>query len=345
MRFDKLFLALAVLLLTGSLSSAQGRKPLDREEERQYLVSSRPGIVNLVEGDVTYKRGVAEYTRLNAREELQAGDTIRSGPDGRAEVLLMPGAYLRLAHDTEFNLADSSPESLKIALLKGSAIVEATTPDDWKGTLVTISTPKEDLSIVRDGIYRFNIREDVHAEVLVFKGKILAGTTEVKEGKKAAIEGSVPVVSSFDKKQNDSFDLWSKERAQLLVAANKEIPKKSVGSAFANSYFYSPDYLYGGGYSWFGSSWFFNPFSGFYTFLPGDFGFYSPYGFSYGFFYPYAYYWVPSYRIGHPGSRPGTVVGGTGRATARSASRRSISSSSASVGHSSVHSSGGGRRH
>jgi hypothetical protein len=337
MKLNRIPMVTVVVALMCVAGLAQGRKPLGQDVEQQYLVSARAGIVNIVEGDVWFRRGDSE-NKVVAGDELQSGDVVRTSPGGRVEVLLMPGAYLRLSENTECGLSDNSLESLKLQLLKGSVIVEAATVDDWKGTLLTMSVGGANLSIVHAGIYRFNAAESGHAEALVLKGKMMSGASEIKEGKKADLSGSSTQVVSFDKRQADTFDTWSKDRARTLVAANKNIPSKSVGSAFANSYMYSP------GYSWFDSFWFFNPGLGFYTFLPGDYGFYSPYGFGYGSYYPYAYYWWPS--VGSPAHRPSH-----GRTTASSGHhaggiRTGPSSSSFGPSHSgSSHSGGGGSSH
>src|ERR1051325_2584896 len=91
------------------------------------VIRARAGGVNFVSGDVSMRReGDKSWLRLSANEELKSGDIVRTGAEGRVEVLLNPGSYLRAGGDTMFTLADASLEDLRVAMVRGSAVVEAT---------------------------------------------------------------------------------------------------------------------------------------------------------------------------------------------------------------------------
>jgi hypothetical protein len=252
------------LLLITTAGFAQGRKQLTQLEKTEFLVSSRAGWVNIVQGDVVLKRDEADWDMMIAGDELVTGDTVKTGSDGRAELLLNPGSYLRLSTNAEAVFTNTSLDDLAVKLVRGSAIVEAVSVDGWTGALVKMSTPGGEVSIVRGGLYRFNVDGSGRSEVFVRKGRLVIDGNPpitVKEGKKAVL-GGTPVVVAFDRKAEDEFDLWSKVRAETLAAANKTLSRRS---------------LLGFGLMP-GSFWFFDPFLRCYTFLPGFWGFKSPYG-------------------------------------------------------------------
>lgn len=278
---------LVILMAVGS-AIAQDRKPLPPGEQARYVVSAKVGVVNMIEGDVALKRDKSDWDRLITNDDLRAGDTVKTGADGRAEILLTPGCYLRLAENTEFVLSDLSMSSLVIKVLKGSAIVEASA---LEGPL-TIKTPKTDFSIIRVGLYRFNIEADGKPEVAVRKGRVVVGNTIIKGDKKATIENGSPFVMALDKKAVDSFDAWSKDRAQSLIAVNKRLSNRTIKRSLMTGFVTNV--------------WIRDSACGCYTFLPYTGGFSSPYGWDYQVCNPY---W---YRIGYSGYGQGGYGGGNG---------------------------------
>lgn len=291
----KLIIAGVALLVTTTASFAQGRKQLPRLEKTQFLVSANAGWVNVVEGDVVFKRGEADWDMLITGDELDTGDAVKTGSDGRAELLLNPGSYLRLSDSTEAVFTSTSLDDLAVKLVRGSAIVEVSSVDGWTGALLKLTTPKGQVSIVRGGVYRFNVDESGRSEVLVRKGRlVIEGNTAVtvKEGNKVVLGGDSAAIATFDRKAEDQFDLWSKTRAEILVAANKKLSSRALSQV---AFGLSP-----------GSFWLFDPFRRCYTFLPGFWGFRSPYGPRYSSCNPYYNPWA-----GGGGSSRGPVIGGS----------------------------------
>jgi hypothetical protein len=288
MKITKIALMITVTLIAAVPAFGQERKPIRVQEQNQYLVSVRAGMVNVAEGDVTYRRSDDNWEMLITGDSLRKGDIGRTGAGSRLEVLLNPGSYLRLDENAEFMFSNTAIDNLKVEILKGSALIEAASVDDWKGTIATVVTPGSTFGIVKGGLYRINVLSANQTEVLVYKGKIIypyasrtikdaewlvipngdgkkvvAGVA-IKEGKRALFEGQAPVIAAFDKKAQDELDVWSKERARILVAANKKISNRALRRVPT-----------------FASAWFYNPLLGCYTFLPGYYGFSSPYGGSY----------------------------------------------------------------
>ena len=296
MRVTKVFLVISIILVAAGSVAAQNRKPVPPDEQSQYVVSAKAGVINVIEGDVAVKRDKADWNKLITGDELNKGDRIRTGADGRAEILLTPGCFLRLAENTEFVLTDPSMFGFEIELSKGSAIIEASALD---GPL-KIRTSEIDFSIIRVGLYRFNIKADGKAEVAVRKGRVVVANTIIKGDKKATIENGAPVIVALDKKAVDNFDTWSKGRAQTLIAANKRLSNRTMKRSLA--------------FGFVSNMWIRDPACGCYTFLPYTGGFSSPYGWNYPVCNPYWYrsgWGYPNYGRGY-GNNPSTGGGSSG---------------------------------
>src|SRR5690348_4431182 len=82
----------------------------------QYLISAKAGGVNVVSGSVTVTRNDGTAGRLVAGESLATGDKVETGGDGRAEVLLNPGSYLRVNSNSAFRFVSTDLEDLKLEL-------------------------------------------------------------------------------------------------------------------------------------------------------------------------------------------------------------------------------------
>lgn len=273
--------SIAVFLLLVCGTAAVMAQAQDRE---QYVISAKAGGINLVSGGAQVKRrDAAEWRNLTSQDNLDNGDLVRTGADGRVEVLLNPGSYLRLAENTELELTNVSLDSLRTRLLKGSAVLEVTGTGD-RTSPVEVATPQTRVSVDRKGFYRVNVPSADLTVVRVRKGRALVGVTEVKDGKQITVDRSGAAnIAKFDKDAQDSFDLWSGQRAETLVAANRKLSKSAVSNAYSG---YRRNPL-GWGRS-FGGFWVYDPFFHGHTFLPYYSGWSSPYGFGYrnGFGFP-----------------------------------------------------------
>lgn len=289
-------------------------KRIPSQDSSLYVVSVKAGIVNLADGDVSYKHPDAEWDMLIGGDELRTGDIVKTGLSGRAEILLNPGSYLRIAENSEVVLADASLDNLKIQVLSGSAILEVSMGSGDKGIFATLITPHAKFLVVEGGIYRLNVDQS-RSIALVRKGKLVLPQegaqqvvkrdlvtiynndgfktsiigTVVKSKNKIVVEGTSPLVASLDKRDEDGFDDWSKDRAKTLVAANQRLSNRALNRSLLGA--------------WGNSFWVYNPFRNCYTYLPGWYGFSSPYG------YGYTTYCNPYYRRYYP-TNGGTNNGG-----------------------------------
>src|SRR5258708_6497154 len=109
----------------------------------QFLVSTKAGLVNYVQGPATVK----------AATIAKVGDVIGSGPGGAVEVLLNPGSYLRLGESTQVILEKVDLSDIAVRIIQGSAVLEANGVDKDLPIRVDIGDLKID--IIKDGIYLF----------------------------------------------------------------------------------------------------------------------------------------------------------------------------------------------
>lgn len=231
-----------------------------------YTVSAKPGAVNFVEGEVSVNGDPVWRTNLRTTF-LNANDTI-SVQNGKAEVLLTPGVFLRLGDNSQVRMINPSLVGTQVEVISGESMIEV--DDLVPGSSIAVMDHGSSTTLTKPGLYRFSERSiatlDGKAEVALGEKKInLKKNKEVQLGD-ALLEGKV------DLSQPDELYAWSNERAQYNAAA---------------SYAGSTQAYQGGGYgfsSFASPGWYWNsPFSA-YMWMPGNGAFFSPFG--WGFYGP-----------------------------------------------------------
>jgi hypothetical protein len=268
----RIAIAIAAILTFTLVAQAQNRE--------RFGISAKAGGVNAVSGQVTVKREGQPAQLLTSQDDLVSGDVVTTGFGGQAEVLLNPGTYLRLAENSEFVLVDSTLDNLLVRLNRGSAIIEATGPDNVLQK-IPVETKQQKFTLVRAGIYRINATP-VTTEIFIRKGRIVLGNDPkaiIKSGKKVVIDSGTPIIANLNKNDKDDFDDWSKARGETLARANQRLNPRTLGGFLSSSAWGWPDARFG---RW--GLWTWSSFSNCYTFLPFFYGWGSPYGSNYGFY-------------------------------------------------------------
>jgi len=251
--------AVSVVLSAFVVVSGQNRE--------KFVISAKAGGVNATSGRAEIRSAPnADWQLLNVTDDLSAGDFVRTDRDGLVEMLLNPGAYLRIAENSEFQLTNDSLEALEIKLIRGTAIIEATGSDDSL-LAINITTPHTKMVIVRRGLYRVNVLPGTATELIVRKGRVLLADshTKIKSGNKVIFNSatfSVAKLDSVDKKENN-FEAWSKERAGTLVQANQRISAQSLDTFLSSRDGWSDEFSARAS-----GIWYFNPSYRCFTFLP-----------------------------------------------------------------------------
>lgn len=278
-----------------------------------YVISAKAGGINYVEGKVTVSREKEKSGYLIKGDLIEIGDKVITGAEGRAEVLLNPGSYVRLDKNSEFEFVTTALDDLEVKLNRGSAMFEVFAADDFK---VTVNANNNKFYLVDTGIYRIDVLADGNSKIAVWKGKAeLEDSTKVKKSRETTVGSGQTQVAKFDRDDKDDFEQWSKDRAKLLAKANSDLERQGLRDSLISSYSRSPWSVYDS----FGL-WAYSPAYGSYCFLPFDYGWYSPYG--YGFGRSFGYFRLPRYIDIYQPIRTNTTNGtstNTGNGTRRDA--------------------------
>ncbi|MCE7962047.1 MAG: hypothetical protein DYH05_06055 [Acidobacteria bacterium ACB1] len=286
----------AVLAVFGaSLAFSQGINA----STNKFVISAQAGGISYTEGTVSVDRKVGKSGVLLKGDEVFVGDRVSTGNDGRAEVLLNPGSYLRLGENSAFEFVSTDLEDLRVRLERGAAILEVYASREFR---VDVLTPHGKVRLAETGVYRFDVDKNSTA-VAVWEGKALmgrGGQTVIKEDRKGVLANGTVSVTKFDH-DKDALEAWSKSRSKELAKATANLKRKAVRDDLRNS-------LYTTGFSAYNSFglWVFDPFMNAYCFLPFGYGWASPYGYGFGnyigYYYPYNYPWWsnPWYPYGYP---------------------------------------------
>lgn len=260
-----------------SFASAQNNNKTAPTTRDLYVISAKAGGVNYVEGKVMVAAKNKRSGYLLKGDTVEIGDKVSTGADGKAEILLNPGSYVRLAENSSFEFLTTSLDDLQLKLNSGSAMFEVIADDEFK---IAVNTPKADFSIISTGVYRVSVLNDGSGKISVWKGKAQVGDinpTEIKAGKEAIVGDGELVIAKFDRDEKDALENWSKTRAKDLAKVNSRLQRQDLRNTLISGFGASRWNMYNS----FGL-WVFDPFFGSYCFLPFGYGWNSPYGYNYG---------------------------------------------------------------
>lgn len=174
----------------------------------QFLVSTRAGLVNYVQGTATVKPATS----------VPAGEVIRTGPGGAVEILLNPGSYLRMGENSRVVLDRVQLDDMAATILEGSIIIEANGFTKELPLKVVTGTLK--IEIIRDGIYLF-----ADGKVVVVDGKIRDASNGLVYGKGYEISDDQGYRARKVKTFTTALELWSQKRDADISRANLNVAK------------------------------------------------------------------------------------------------------------------------
>lgn len=184
----------------------------------QPVVSARSGLLHYFEGRV-YVNESAVQRKPHRFPQVAPLDVVRSGANGRAEILAAPDAFLRLGERSAVRLISDSLLNPSYELLSGSLILEA--QELPKGTTLTVRWGTAVITVNKRSIFRLD--SSPRASVRVHEGEVLveqgSAKSKVRKGRLLPLDGAETAMK-FDLDSGDRFDLWSVRRSSLLAAAN-----------------------------------------------------------------------------------------------------------------------------
>ncbi len=229
-----------------------------------------PGMLNYVEGQASI--GNQDLTSKSiGTAQIQPGQSLTT-QNGRAEVLLIPGTFLRIGRDSEVKMISPDLTNTEIAIEKGQATVETT--DLHKQNDLRVQENGATVRIQKNGFYAFNADENL-VRVLDGQAMVQVNDRNVKIKGDHELNLAAPKLKTtkFDKKAYEDSDLykWSSLRSAYVAEANADLAPTYIVNGF-----------YGPG--WVGAGWYWSPWFSCYTFIPTGGVFYTPFG--WGFYSP-----------------------------------------------------------
>jgi hypothetical protein len=258
-RLKALFLSLATLSATAFGQAAN---------------QARPGTLNYIEGQALIEGRPVTPNSVGSTV-LEAGQYL-STANGKVEVLLTPGVFLRLGDDSTVQMVSPNLTKTEVRLEKGQANVEV--DQLYKESVLLVDLKNGQTQLLQNGLYTFNADNSTvrvfNGKANVFPGENLQSSVQpidVRGSHQFALTGEPAKPQRFDKdKPQDDLYRWSSLRSQYLGDANIGLAEQYAGVAG----FYPGWYWAGGPYG--------------YTWLPGAGLFWSPFG--YGFYSPWYLY-------------------------------------------------------
>jgi len=134
-------------------------------------VPPQPGTINYIEGQSSIGgQALGEISAGSVR--LRAGQSL-STQDGRAEVLLTPGVFLRIGNNSSVDMISPDLANTVLLLQKGRALVEVAAIRPENNIRINVSGASTQL--LKPGLY--DIDAD-HGQIRVFDGKAVVQTND-----------------------------------------------------------------------------------------------------------------------------------------------------------------------
>jgi hypothetical protein len=229
----------------------------------QSVISAHSGVIHYVEGDVTVD-GTAIHPKFAEFPDVKSGQLLAT-EEGRAEVLLTPGVFLRLSENSSVRMISNALADTRLEVVSGSALVEV--GELLEHNAISLEAAGASIALSKKGLYRITADP---ARLQVYDGQALvsaAGETRTaKKGHEIDIETAELADTKFDTKNTDSFYRWSARRAEYVAAANVISARVASNSDYRS------------GFTGSSSAWSWNPYFGMYTFLPRNGVYWSPFG-------------------------------------------------------------------
>ena len=255
----------------------------------QSVISAHSGVIHYVEGDVSVD-GTPVHPKFAEFPDVKAGQLVATA-EGRVEILLTPGVFLRMAENSSVRMLSNALADTRLEVVSGSALVEV--GELLEHNAISFESSGVHMDLARKGLYRIDASP---ASLRVYDGqaRVTSGPENLIARKGHQIDlGSAKLADSrFETKETDAFYRWSSRRAEYVAAANVISARVTSNSDYSSSFANNP-----GAWSW-------NPYFGMFTFLPSNGVYWSPFGSA---FYSPATVWTA--YVPQPGLAVGRRIG------------------------------------
>ncbi len=187
----------------------------------QPVISAKAGILNHTEGKVLLD-GKEVQLKLGVFPQVKKNHELRT-EEGRAEMLLGPGVFLRLAENGSVRMISDDVVDTRLEFLGGSMLLECVAMGkdskvtlDYKGALILIH---------KVGVYRLD-GEPVGLKVHSGEATVIqSGQRQtVRRARQLPLNG-VSAPEEFDAKTGDALYRWARSRSDYLARASLSAAK------------------------------------------------------------------------------------------------------------------------
>jgi hypothetical protein len=200
----------------------------------------------------------------SAFPEIKEGQVLRTG-EGRVEVLLAPGTFLRMGEDGAFKMLNNRLSDTRLLLEKGSVLIESM--DLLDGNYMTIAVGDVIVNPQKEGLYQIDVNP---LRVRVYTGEVrVSGGGQamiVKAGRELLPAGAQWASAKFDENDTNALYRWARRRSEYHAKANITAAR-SAGNGLTSGNMRG--------------SWIYNSYMGMMTWLPYGNTYRSAFGYSF----------------------------------------------------------------
>lgn len=182
----------------------------------QYVVSAQAGSINLTTGQVFVDDRPVER-KATKFSTLKDGQLLRTN-NGRAEILLGPGVFLRLGPHSAMRMLNSRLEDTQVEVEQGVALLEVIEIANGGNLHVLLGNSRTSFRGI--GLHRFDADS---GDLYIFGGhaEVSAGaqTFDASRGRVIHLRDA-PAESRFDPHKKDALLQWAASRSYRLFISN-----------------------------------------------------------------------------------------------------------------------------
>jgi hypothetical protein len=188
----------------------------------QNVISTKAGVISFAAGAVSLDNNPVKLSK-GGLFQMENGQRLKT-QRGLAEVVLTPGAYLRLSGNSSVQMEQNQISEIQLSVESGSAIIEVI--DKIKTDPIRVHFQTGSAEIRKAGLYRFNYPP---GEICVHGGELLmtvgGNNILIKSGKKFRVNIDRKAVK-FNRNIKDSLHQWAALRSFGLFIASSDTGKQ-----------------------------------------------------------------------------------------------------------------------
>lgn len=191
----------------------------------QYAISAMAGYIHDTEGEVWLgDRAIAP--KPEDFEHVLEGRRLRTG-DGRAELLLVPGSFVRIGRDSEIEMISAGLTSAVLRLHQGSLVVDLQT--QFEKDAIGIQVADYEVRFRKTGLYRIDAEPGVSPQLRVVDGRARVeaesgDSFNVKSRQRAELDSGA--VEKLADAGEDPLDEWNAERHEEFAVLAEKVRKE-----------------------------------------------------------------------------------------------------------------------